>query len=186
LEDHEIVELYWQRNEAAIDVTARKYGSYCHCIANNILHNAQDAEECVNDTYIRAWNSMPCNRPNLLAPYLGKMTRWLALDQLDKRSSQKRGGTVQTTALEDTTEQLTTDCDNVHSQLVYRELCEAIERFLRTTKPEERQVFLARYWYMASIQEISLRFGFHESKVKSMLMRTRNRLMNHLKEEELW
>ena len=186
MDDKPIIRLLFDRSEQALAHLARKFGPRLFLTARNILGDDQDAEECVNDTYIRAWNSMPSNRPNLLAPYLGKMTRWLALDQLDKRSSQKRGGTVQTTALEDTAEQLTNDCDNVHSQLVYRELCEAIERFLRTTKPEERQIFLARYWYMASIQEISLRFGYHESKVKSMLMRTRNRLMNHLKEEELW
>ena len=184
MKDQDIVELYWQRKESAIEETARKYGSYCHRIAHNILHDNCDAEECVSDTYIRAWNSMPDNRPSHLAPYLGKMTRWLALDRLERNTCQKRGGTDVPVPLEDA-ENLARTCDSVYSQLEYRELCKAIECFLARQAPADRQVFLARYWFMASIQEISLQFDFHESKVKSMLMRTRNKLMSYLKEEGL-
>lgn len=184
MEDQKIVDLYWQRKESAIDETARKYGSYCQRIARNILRDELDAEECVSDTYIRAWNSMPDHRPSRLAPYLGKMTRWLALDQLERRTCRKRGGAETTVSLEDAESLALTD-DVIHSQLEYKELCNAIETFLLRLQAADRQVFLARYWYMASIQEISLRFDFHESKVKSMLMRTRNKLMSYLKEEGL-
>ena len=183
MEDRDIVDLYWQRDETAITATANKYGAYCRTVALNILRNEQDAEECLNDTYIRAWNSMPSHRPQRLAPYLGKLSRWLALDRLEKRSCQKRGGDS-TLSLE-AAEELPSANDCVQNELEFRELCAAIERFLSNQRQEDRQVFLARYWYMADIQEIACQFHFSESKVKSMLMRTRNRLMKFLKEEGL-
>ena len=92
MEDREIVDLYWQRSEEAIPRTAAKFGGYCRTIAYNILSDAQDAEECVNDTWLKAWNSMPKNRPTVLAPYLGKLTRWISLTRLRERNSLKRGG----------------------------------------------------------------------------------------------
>jgi len=185
LEDRDIVALYWRRDEDAIAATAQKYGSYCRIIGYNILRDEQDAEECVNDTYARAWDSMPSNRPDHLAPYLGKLTRWIALDRLKWQNSQKRGGKNESSlSLEDIGE-LTLQGDSVQNELEYHELCMAINGFLQNLSATERQVFLARYWYMANIREIARQFHFHESKVKSMLMRTRSKLMNYLKEEGL-
>ena len=92
LEDSKIVDLYWRRSEEAIPETARKFGSYCRTIAYNILSDEQDAEECVNDTWFKAWNSMPTHRPALLAPYLAKLTRWLSLSRLRERNALRRGG----------------------------------------------------------------------------------------------
>ena len=135
MEDREIVELYWQRNESALTVTAAKYGNYCSTIANNILHNACDAEECVNDTYIGAWNSMPDNKPENLGHYLGRMTRWLSLNRLDERRSRKRGGNLpEALPLDELAD--CASCEAGTEELVeYKELCAAINRFLSGLHP---------------------------------------------------
>ena len=185
MEDARIVDLYWQRDERALRETAVKYGPYCTSIANNILRSPQDAEECVNDTYTKAWNSMPTNRPQRLAPYLGKLTRWLALDRLDAHRAAKRGGDLPTALPLDEFDNQPSARVDVQSELEMKELCRAVNSFLTAMNKTERQVFVARYWYMAPVNDISLQFGFSQSKVKSMLMRTRNRLMDYLKEEEL-
>ena len=92
MDDPQIVELFWQRSERAIPEAERKYGSYCRSIAARLLRSPEDAEECLNDTWLRAWNSMPENRPERLGPYLGRLTRWLCLDRLRGEGRQKRGG----------------------------------------------------------------------------------------------
>lgn len=185
MEDKKIVELFWQRDESAISVTAAKYGAYCNTIANNILHNACDAEECVNDTYISAWNSMPDNRPERLGHYLGKMTRWLELNRLDKLRSQKRGGcSPADVPFEELIDYAASDT-STEKAVELKELCAAINGFLSGLTPLERQLFLARYWFAVPIAEISEKFGFTQSKVKSQLMRTRNKLRKYLEEEGL-
>lgn len=185
MEDKKIVELFWQRDEKAISLTAEKYGRYCNTIANNILHNAYDAEECVNDTYIAAWNSMPDNRPERLGHYLAKMTRWLALNRLDKMRSQKRGGgSPEDVPFDDLVDYVSSDA-STEKRIELKEMCSAINLFLSGLNPVERQVFLARYWFAAPIAEISEKFGFTESKVKSQLMRTRNKLRKYLEVEGL-
>ena len=162
MDDAKIVELYWSRSEQAISETESKYGKYCRTISFNILADTADAEECVNDTYLKAWNSMPSNRPSRLAPYLGKLTRWLSLNRLRDHDCLKRG--------------------NGELPLVLDELAETL---LSKLQKEERDVFLSRYWFMASITEIAEKSGFTESKVKTMLHRTRQKLLKQLKEEEL-
>ena len=184
MEDKMIVDLYWQRDERAISFTADKYGHYCNTIANNILRNACDAEECVNDTYIRAWNSMPDNRPVKLSHYLGKMTRWIALDRLDVRNSLKRGGDTELLSVDELADYVQSSA-NTEDAVELKELIAAINCFLAALPPIQRQVFLSRYWFMASVSEISERFGFTQNKVKSMLMRTRNKLRRFLEEEGL-
>ena len=185
MEDKKIVELFWQRDESAISVTAVKYGPYCNTIANNILHNAYDAEECVNDTYIAAWNSMPDNRPERLGHYLGKMTRWIALNRLDQKRSRKRGGNLpDTLPFEELSDYVSSD-NSTEETVELQELCAAINRFLSKLAPVERQLFLARYWFAAPIAEIAEKFGFTQSKVKSQLMRTRNKLRKYLEVEGL-
>ena len=184
MEDREIVELYWQRSEEAIPETTAKFGGYCRTIAYNILANAQDAEECVNDTWLKAWNSMPTNRPTLLAPYLGKLTRWISLTRLRERGSLKRGGGELALALDELAEVIP-DGSDIQHQLELKELSDAMRRFLDTLEEAESQMFLSRYWYMASVGEIAEKFGFTRSKTASQLRRTRGKLLKYLTEEGL-
>ena len=185
MEDKKIVELFWLRDEAAISASAAKYGNYCSTIAMNILHNAYDAEECVNDSYIGAWNTIPNNRPEKLGQYLGKMTRWLALNRLDEKRSQKRGGSAPEPLPFDELIDYASSDPGTEKAVELREMCAAINSFLSMLPPLERQVFLARYWFTAPVSEIAEKFGFTQSKVKSQLMRTRNRLRKYLEVEGL-
>ncbi len=184
MEDRKIVDLYWQRDENAIPETAAKFGGYCRTIAYNILADAEDAEECLNDTWLRAWNTMPTNRPNKLAPYLGKLSRWISLTRLREKTSLKRGGGETELVLDELAEAVDSGAD-VEKAVELNELNAALRRFLKNLGETERQVFLARYWFIASIAEIAEKFGFSESKVTSMLHRTRKKLLAYLKEEGL-
>ena len=184
MEDRKIVDLYWQRDENAIPETAAKFGGYCRTIAYNILADAEDAEECLNDTWLRAWNTMPTNRPNKLAPYLGKLSRWISLTRLREKTSLKRGGGETELVLDELAEAADSGAD-VEKAVELKELNAALRRFLKNLGETERQVFLARYWFIASIAEIAEKFGFSESKVTSMLHRTRKKLLAYLKEEGL-
>lgn len=184
MEDEKIVELYWQRDENAIRQTEQKYGGYCRTVARNILADEQDTEECVSDTWMGAWSSMPANRPKQLAPYLGKLTRWLALSRLRERKSLKRGGGELALALDELEEVVDAGTD-LQRELERKELNAALRRFLRGMDQTQAQVFLARYWYFASVAEIAEKLGFTESKVTSMLHRTRKALGRYLKEEGL-
>ena len=184
MDDAAIVSLYWARSEDAISQTAAKYGSYCRTISYNILANAEDADECVNDTYLKAWNSMPTHRPTYLAPYLAKLTRWLSLNRLRDGSCLKRGGGEIPAVLDELAETLDPGTD-VEKELAVRELNAAIRSMLESLGKTERDIFLSRYWYAALISEIARKSGFTESKVKSMLHRTRCRLLKQLKEDGL-
>ena len=184
MEDRKIVDLYWQRDENAIPETAAKFGGYCRTIAYNILSDAEDAEECLNDTWLRAWNTMPTNRPSRLAPYLGKLSRWISLTRLREKTSLKRGGGETELVLDELAEAVDSGAD-VEKAVELKELNAALRRFLKSLGETERQVFLARYWFIASIAEIAEKFGFSESKVNSMLHRTRKKLLGYLKEEGL-
>ena len=176
MDDAAIVSLYWARSEDAISQTAAKYGAYCRTISYNILANAEDADECVNDTYLSAWNSMPTHRPTYLAPYLAKLTRWLSLNRLRDGNSLKRGGREIPAVLDELAETLDPGAD-VEKEIAVRELNAAIRNMLESLGKTERDIFLSRYWYAASISEIAWKSGFTESKVKSMLHRTRRRLL---------
>ncbi len=173
MEDKAIVDLYWQRSNRAIPETECKYGGYCHTVAMRIVNNRQDAEECVNDTWLGAWNSMPENRPLYLAPYLAKLTRWL-----------KRGGNEVTLSLEELDSELGEGTD-LARQIELKELSAYLDAFLAGLPIEERTIFLARYWYAASIREIAEKSSCSESKVKSMLLRTRRKLKKALEVEGL-
>lgn len=179
MDDKSIVDLYWQRSEKAIQETEARYGGYCRIIAYNILADSEDAEECVNDTWLKAWNSMPSNRPTLLAPYLGKIIRNLAISRLRKRNSLKRGNGTDNLVFEELSGCLDSG-SNVEHEIEIKELTRFIRDFLATLEKETRYIFIARYWYVASIEEIAHRFGFTPSKVKMSLMRTRNQLRDYL------
>ena len=182
MDDREIVELYWARSEQAISETQSKYGSYCYSIAYNILNSNEDAEESVNDTYNDAWNSIPPHRPSVLSTFLGKITRRISIDRWRRRTAEKRGGGEMPLVLEELQECVAAD-RNTEQEFEKNHLSEVVNSFVKTLPGTEQKVFLCRYWYMDSIGSISQQFGFSESKVKSMLFRTRNQLRTVLEKE---
>lgn len=184
MEDEQIVELYWTRDERAIEETDIKYNRYCHSIAYNILRNNEDAEECVNDTYMGAWNSMPPHKPELLSAFLGKITRNLSLKKWRSVTADKRGG-GETALTLDELQECIPHSDNVHEAIELKALAGIIDTFLRGIPDEERRVFICRYWYMDSIADICEQFGFGQSKVKMMLSRTREKLQKSWKRKVL-
>lgn len=184
MEDSKIVELYWQRRDAAITETDRKYGPYCKTVAYNILESREDSDECVNDTYLKAWNSMPDARPKTLSTYLAKITRNLAISRLRARNSLRRGGGEITLALEELAEIVPAE-QNIEAMIERQEMTRLLNEVLAALEGEERRVFMARYFFMTPVKEIAGSFGFSESKVKSMLSRTRAKLRRYLKEEGL-
>lgn len=182
--EEQIVDLYWERSETAIEETEREFGRYFHYIAYSIVKNDEDAKEVVNDTYLKAWNTIPPERPNPLKAFLGRMTRQLAINRLEQNTAKKRGGGQYICVLEELQECLPdgTEEEQIVEQIV---LETALNQFLRQLPEESRRVFLRRYWYMQPIAEIASDFSMSESKVKSMLMRTRNKLRRKLEQEGL-
>ena len=178
MEDNQIVDLYWERSEAAITETDKKYGRYCHYIAYQILSDDSDAEEIVNDTYLKTWNTVPPNRPDPLKAYVGMISNQLALNRYDEKTAQKRGGG--------------------HMPLIYHELDEciadvdesedialrdALNRFIWSLPKKTRNIFVRRYWYASSMAEIAQDYGMKENAVAMLMFRTRQKLKEFLKEE---
>lgn len=184
MEDSRIVELYWMRSESAIKETSSKYGKYCYAIAYNILSNEQDADESVNDTYLGAWNSIPPHRPSVLSTFLGRITRRISINRWKERSRDKRGGNAVTLSLDELEDCVPSSADT-EELLEMKELSSAISSFLSTLPETERDVFVCRYWFLASIEAISKKFDFSQSKTKSMLSRTRKKLSIFLQKEDL-
>lgn len=182
MEDHLIIALYENRSVDAIQETHTKYGSYCHTIAYNILRSHEDSEECVNDTYLKAWASIPPEKPKIFRAYLAKITRNLSLNRYNMSKTQKRGNGDIDLAFEELEECISSKSD-MEQLMDEQTLSATITDFLATRDKLERIVFLRRYWYFNSIKEIALGYGMSESKVKSMLHRTRNKLGEHLKQE---
>ena len=179
MNDHEIIALFFARQENAISATADKYGNYCHAIAYNILSNLLDAEECVNDTYLGAWNSIPPQRPNNLAAYLGKITRNLALNRYKRNTVAKRGYGQVEIALSELENCISDDTD-VEQAVEDALVVSVINRFLYAHSLKNRNIFIRRYWYLDSIADIAERFALSESKVKTTLFRCRRQLREHL------
>lgn len=180
--DQEIVALYWARDEQAIAQTAQKFGAYCRKIAVNLLGSARDAEECENDTWLAAWNSMPENRPDKLAPYLGRITRNLALDLRDRRSAAKRGGGQAEAVLEELEFCLPAG-DHTAQEVESAETARSISAFLRSQPEQARNIFIRRYWYCDATADIARRYRLSESKVRVTLHRTRQKLKVYLEKE---
>ena len=179
MNDNEIIELYWQRSENAISESQQKYGGYCGTIARNILHSAEDAEECVNDTWAKAWNVIPPSKPNRLSVFLGRITRTLAIDRWRAKSTQKRGNGEISLCLDELAECVSNN-DSIVDDLILKD---ALERFLRGLKADAAQLFLLRYWYMLPIKDIALRRSVSEGAVKMSLSRTRAALREFLEKE---
>jgi len=182
MKDNEIIDLYWSRDEAAITATADTYGNYCYTIAYNILGNYEDAEECVNDTWLNAWKSIPPHRPNRLATYLGKITRNLSLDRYKLLTAKKRGmGQVELALSElESCIPAQTDVEQIAEEIV---LVNAIEAFLRSRSRTDRNIFIGRYWYLYSVRDLAGAYRMSESKVMSLLHRMRSKLKMHLEKE---
>lgn len=182
MEDKEIVKLYWDRNELAIKETSTKYGRYCYAIAYNILLNKEDADESVNDTYWKTWECIPPHVPERLAVFVGKITRRISLNKWHEKTRKKRGGDQVSFALDELDECIAAE-DDVEKAIEYKELLQTINTFIGALSETERDLFVCRYWFLASIQELSEKFAFSESKTKSMLFRTREKLKVYLEEE---
>ncbi|MCD7806224.1 MAG: RNA polymerase sigma factor [Lachnospiraceae bacterium] len=182
MEDTAIIGLYWDRDERAIHETDVKYGAYCHTIAYHILENQEDSEECVNDTWLRAWNSMPPQRPSYLRLFLGKITRNLSLDIWKNKQAGKRGGGELALALDELAE-CVADTKDVEGELQAKELARTIDRFLHTLPERERTVFLQRYFYMYSTGEVAKLHQLRENHVLVILSRTRKKLAAYLRKE---
>ena len=182
MEDERIVALYWERSEDAIRQTQSKYDNYCMGIAGRILSNHEDARECVNDTYLAAWDAIPPQRPAVLSTFLGKLTRRISIDRWRALTADKRGGSAVTVALEELEMCIPGGTDPV-KEVEAKELARAISGFLRTLPYIQRKVFLMRYFEMADLTRIQEEFQISSSKAKSMLHRTRKKLKTYLQEE---
>ena len=181
MDDKKIIELYFARDDLAITETKSKYGRLLYSISYNILKAKEDAEECENDTYISAWDSIPPNNPQVLAAFLSRITRNISFKRLKSQNAQKRGGGTTSLPLDELSNAIPDQC-NAISQL---ELTEILNSFLRELSQRDRQIFICHYWYCDSIKDISRQFGFTQSKVKMILLRTRNKLLDHLTKEEV-
>ena len=181
MEDKQIVELYWARSETAISETEKKYGRYCHYIAYQILHNDEDAKEVVNDTYLKTWNTIPPGRPDPLKPYVGTISRQLALDVYKKQHAQRRGGQV--SLVLDELSECIPDNDSGADIGESVALSDALSRFMWALPQRTRNIFVRRYFYMSSVAEIAKDFSMKESNVTMHLLRTRKKLEQFLQKE---
>lgn len=179
MEDNQIISLYWDRDEAAIAETGKKYGSYCRAIARNILHSEEDSEECVNDTYLSAWNTLPPQRPNILSAFLGRITRNLAFDRYSFNHAQKRGGCEISVVLDEIAE-IVSDKDDVEQVTEGKELIHAINAFLAELSPKKRKMFVMRYWYTDTVSTIAKQFGIADNACSVRLSRMREQLKKYL------
>lgn len=184
MDDLEIIELYFCRDEKALTETARKYGNYCYTVAFSVLDSMEDSKETVNDTYLELWNTIPPERPTVLSAFIGKITRRLAIGRWRKNTAVKRGGGEFEVTLDELSECIS-DNTNVEKIVEGKLVVSTINEFLKKLPDTERNVFICRYWYADSVKSVAKQFGFSESKVKSMLMRTRTKLKQKLAEEEL-
>ena len=183
MEDIEIIRLYQNRSESAISESDKKYGRYCFTVANNILADREDSEECVNDTWLRTWNVIPPKCPERLKMFFAKITRSLSLDKLRHKNRKKRGEGELSLALDELRE-CVSGGNNVDYSIDEKLLSESIDAFLREIPKRDRQLFLLRYFFTEPVSKIAPRFGMSENAVSVSLHRTREKLKEHLKKEE--
>ena len=182
MEDAAIIDLFFERNEQAISETEQKYGKYCFTVANNILTNEQDSEECVNDTYAKAWDAIPPQKPNSLKLFLAKITRNLAFDKVKNESRKKRGGNNFALALDEMSE-IIPSSERIEDELEAKELMRAVNTFLRNASPRSCNIFVCRYFYLYSIDKIGEKYGLSRQNVAKILSRTRIELKEYLIKE---
>ena len=182
LDDTEIIAMFFDRDESAIAAVEKKYGGYCAAIARNILDNAEDCEECLNDAYMKTWESIPPQKPKVLPAFLAKITRNLAIDRYRKNRSLKRGGSEVELIFEEL-EECVSDGGSVEAAAERREMLSAVNRFLGKLPSKSRIMFVSRYCYCESVQSIAARFGVKENSVSVSLNRTRSQLRAYMKKE---
>lgn len=182
MDDQDILTLYLARSETAVAATQEKYGALCRSVARNILPCGEDAEECVNDVWLGAWNAIPPQQPKNLSAWLARLTRNLALDRFRREHAQKRGGGEVPAAL-DELEECVPGRDTVEGELDAQALTRAVADFLRTQPPLRRNIFLRRYWYLSPVDEIAKDYGMSRSKAASLLHRIRGELKRYLQQE---
>ena len=182
MDDSKIIELYFARDNSAISETKAKYGKLLYSVSYNILQTREDAEECESDTYLAAWDRIPPTKPQVLSAFLSRITRNLSFKRLKSNTALKRGGGNGTLPLDELAAVIPDNSDQI-SQL---ELTEILNSFLRALPARERQVFICHYWYCDSIKDIARQFGYTQSKVKMMLSRTRQKLLTHLENQEVY
>ena len=182
MEDLIIVDLYWQRSEEAITESNEKYGTYCHTIANNILENHQDSEECVNGTWLQSWNAMPPQRPNKLSAFFAKITRNLAINRFHERKAEKRGGGRAQVAMDELSECIASSSDT-EGEFSRKELEKDINRFLHSLPKRDCDIFMNRYFFVETTRNIASQFNMKESNILLILSCTRKKLRDFLKEE---
>ena len=181
MEDKQIVDLFWERSESAIKETEKKYGKYCHYIAFQILQNDEDANEVVNDTYLKTWQTIPPKRPEALKPYVGMISRHLAFDMYEAQHTQKRGQIP--LVLEELTECLP-GADDTWEAVTGMALRDSLNVFLKGLPLKTRNIFIRRYWYASALAEIADEYAMKESAVGMLLLRTRKKLKVHLQKED--
>ena len=181
MEDIDIIQLYFDRNEQAIPETAQKYGRYCTTIAVNILGSSEDAEECVNDTYMNTWDSIPPHKPERLSAFLGKIVRNLSINRLSYNTAEKRGGGELSAVLDELAE-CVSGSESIERELERKELVREIDSFLGALSPLKRSIFICRYWYSDSVADIARRYSMKENAVSMVLSRLRIKLRRHLTE----
>lgn len=182
MEDEKIISLYMERNEDAIRESNTKYGPYCHTVSYNILRNHEDSEECVNDTWNRAWNAIPPEIPKILRAYFARITRNLSLNRIEKDNAKKRGGSETVLAFDELEECIPAN-RSVEEEIDEKILKEMIDGFLKKLPEKQRVVFMKRYFYVMSVAEIASELSLSESNVKAILFRVRNRLKDYLAKE---
>lgn len=181
MEDKAIIEMFLQRNSDAIEAVSQKYGNYCNQIALNILYDAQDAEECVNDTYLKLWNSIPPHQPGNLSAYIGKITRNTALNRHRDRNTQKRGAGTFPLVLEELS-QCIPDPNTIELEMERKEVAQLLNQFLATLPVWKRYILVRRYWYADSVCDIAYACGKTESYISMTLTRLRRKLKEYLTE----
>ena len=182
MEDHLIISLFFSRDERAIRETAKKYGGYLYTVAHRILSSPQDAEESVSSTYHAAWNAIPPQRPQRLSSFLAKITRSISLNTWRRNHAEKRGGGEVQLALDELSECLPGH-ESVEKEAEYAHLVESLNRFLAALSADDRRIFVLRYFHLCPVSDIAVRCRFSESKVKTSLHRTREKLRAHLIKE---
>lgn len=182
MEDERIIDLYFCRSELAIAETERKYGANCYKLSVKIVMSPEDAQECVNDSYMQTWNSIPPTRPVCFSAYLYKIVRNASLNKLKMENAQKRGSSQYRIAFEEVSESLSSG-DNVAAQVDLLFLQKLLQKWLSKLSFDQRNIFIGRYWFFDSISEISKKTGFSESKIKMILFRLRKDLQTVLERE---
>ena len=182
MQDEQIIALFWQRDEAAIQETDQKYGQYLTAVAYHVLADTEDSRESVNDTYLRAWNSIPPHRPGVLSAYLAKITRGISIDILRRKKRGKRVPSEYMISLSELSD-CVTDGQTVEQKIDAEELAAAISQFLRMLPEQTRHAFIGRYFYLDPLREVARYCGMSEAKAKSLLHRTRCKLKAYLQKE---